>query len=142
MLNKILNLSFIEKLASSKTIKYLFIKIEKSMSYPFLKYSFKKRTGYKLNLNDPRSFNEKICWKKVYDRNPLLPIIADKYKVRDYLTSVLGTEKAKEILIPLIHVTKDPNTIPFESIPDEYIIKTTKRMNCYVLKDKMLIHSC
>ncbi|WP_083914882.1 ATP-grasp fold amidoligase family protein [Alkalispirochaeta alkalica] len=96
---------------------------EKIFGYPQLKRKFKKRTGYTLNLKSPKSFNEKINWKKIHDRNPLLPIVADKYRVRGYLKDVLGEEKANEVLIPLLHVTEDPETIPFDDLPDEYIIK-------------------
>jgi hypothetical protein len=53
--------------------------------------------GYYPNLKNPRSFNEKILWKKVYDRNPLLPIVSDKYRVREYIKEVLGEKDAENI---------------------------------------------
>jgi hypothetical protein len=84
---------------------------------------FHKRLGYPLNLKDPKSFNEKIVWKKINDRNPLLPITTDKYQVRSYIKEVLGEEKAREILIPLLYVTNKPETIPFEKLPPAFIIK-------------------
>ncbi|MCJ7657240.1 MAG: hypothetical protein MUO55_05620, partial [Candidatus Atribacteria bacterium] len=82
-----------------------------------------KEVGYKLNLKNPKSYNEKIVWKKINDRNPLLPITADKYKVRSYIKKVLGEEKVKEILIPLLYVTDQPETIPFERLPSAFIVK-------------------
>lgn len=91
--------------------------------YTIEKKRFYKRLGYKLNLQNPRSFNEKIVWKKIYDRNSLLPITADKHKVRQYLKDTLGEEKANEILIPLLYVTDNPETIPFEELPSNFIIK-------------------
>ncbi|MGI6575368.1 MAG: hypothetical protein ACOX3A_05915 [bacterium] len=56
-------------------------KIDKFTNYSLTKWRFKKKLGYELNLQNPRTFNEKIVWKKLNDRNPLLPIVADKYRV-------------------------------------------------------------
>lgn len=109
----------------------------KVTKYSRLRREFRKRVGYELNLESPKSFNEKICWKKIYDRNPLLPIVADKYKVREYVQSILGDE-ADDILIPLLYVTDDPETIPFDGLPEEYIIKANhgSRTNIIVQKDQ------
>ena len=43
---------------------------------------FKKRTGYDVNIEDPRTHSEYVMRKKYYDRNPLLPLTADKIAVR------------------------------------------------------------
>ena len=113
---------------------YLFIIIQPIMAYSIYfmnkisdykleKNRFYKKTGYKLNLKNPQSFSEKIIWKKIYDRNPLLPITADKYQVRSYIEQVLGKDKAKKILIPLLYVTDKPDTIPFEKLSPPFIIK-------------------
>jgi len=117
---------------------YLFDSLEKTLGYPLLKRQFKKRTGYDLDLDNPQSFNQKINWKKIHDRNPLLPIVADKYRVRDYLRNVLGVEEAEKILIPLLYVTDNPETIPFDDLPDEYIIKANhgSGTNIIVERDK------
>ena len=87
------------------------------------KILFYKKLGYRLNLKNPRSFNEKVVWKKIYNRNPLLPVTVDKYQVRTYLKKILGKEKAEEILIPLLYVTDQPETIPFEKLPSAFIAK-------------------
>jgi len=87
------------------------------------KIKFYKELGYQLNLKNPKSFNEKLIWKKINDRNPLLPVIADKYEVRSYIKEVLGEKGAKEILIPLYFVTEQPATIPFKNLPSAFIVK-------------------
>lgn len=97
--------------------------LEWARGYPELHAFFEARIGYKLNLENPSTFNEKVQWKKLYDRNPLLPVTADKYRVRGYIRSRLGAGRAEQVLIPLLHVTRRPKTIPFDSLPDEYIIK-------------------
>jgi hypothetical protein len=83
---------------------------------------FKERLGYDLNLENPTSFSEKVVWKKIYDRNPILPITADKYLARDYVRRIIGPDSEK-ILVPLLYTTDQPETIPFDDLEDDYIIK-------------------
>jgi len=51
---------------------------------------FENKLGYKCDLENPKSHNEKLMRKKFTDRNPLLQITADKIKVKDYVNEVLG----------------------------------------------------
>jgi hypothetical protein len=74
---------------------------------------FQSRHGYPLNLAHPRSFSEKICWRKIYDRNALLPRVVDKYAVRKYVTETLGQRRAQDVLVPLLFETKEPAEIAF-----------------------------
>lgn len=92
--------------------------------YPALVHSvlsdvFQRKVGYKPNLDSPRTFNEKVQWRKIHDRRPLLVIAVDKYRVRDYVRARIGDE----VLIPLLHVTADPGAIPFASLEPPYIVK-------------------
>lgn len=116
---------------------------EKIFGYPNLKKQFKERLGYDLDLKSPISFNQKLCWKKVNDCNPLLPEAADKYRVREYVQNVLGKKKADQVLIPLLYVTDKPESIPFDSLPGEYIIKATHRsgQNIIVTEEKPINRS-
>ena len=45
--------------------------------------------GYKLNLKKPQTFNEKIQWLKLYDRNPEYTKMVDKYSVKEYVASLI-----------------------------------------------------
>ena len=102
-------------------------------NYKIEKRKFYKVLGYKVNLEKPESFNEKIIWKKIHDRNPLLSITADKYEVRSYIKDVLGEETAKEILIPLLYATNKPKTIPFENLAVPFIIKPNHYSGRYII---------
>jgi hypothetical protein len=102
---------------------YFYDFLNRISNYYLEKKRFYKKVGYPLHLKNPRSFHEKIIWKKIYDRNPLLPITSDKYEVRSYIKEILGEEKAKKILIPILYVTDKPDTIPFERLPSNFIIK-------------------
>ncbi|HPU02027.1 MAG TPA: ATP-grasp fold amidoligase family protein [Bacillota bacterium] len=86
-----------------------------------LRILFRLKTGYKLNLDHPVTYNEKLQWIKLYDKNPLMPICADKYAVRNYVESC----GCAEILNDLIWEGFDPEEIPFDSLPNRFVIKAT-----------------
>ena len=67
----------------------------------------------------PRTFNEKILHRILFDRRPILNRFADKLAVRGYVEERLGPE----ILPKLYHVTEDPFTIPFNDLPDKFVVK-------------------
>jgi len=93
--------------------------------------------GYYPNLKTPQSFNEKILWKKIYDQNPLLTKVSDKYRAREYLIEILGEKEAKKILIPLLYVTDKPETIPFDSLLEECIIKPNHASGKYIFLENI-----
>jgi hypothetical protein len=49
----------------------------------------------KINWKNPKSFNEKIQWRKLYDRKPFYTMCADRFKVRDYVRVDLYSVKNK-----------------------------------------------
>ena len=59
---------------------------------PYLKIQYKAFFGCELNLDKPKTFNEKLQWLKLHDRNPLFTILADKYAIREYIKENLGEE--------------------------------------------------
>ncbi len=91
--------------------------------YALEKRRFKENTGYDLNLENPVTFSDYLVRKKIFDRDPILPILADKYKVRSHIQKVLGVE-AEKYLIPLLWHGKDPKKIPYDKFEGEYIIKS------------------
>ncbi|MDC2889244.1 ATP-grasp fold amidoligase family protein [Psychrosphaera algicola] len=99
----------------------------------FLKKKFKKRLGYKLNLEKPKTFSEKIQWRKIYDRNSLYVVCADKYAVRDYVSEKIG----KRYLVPLIGSYKTANDIDFDNLPNQFVIKASHGSGWNIIvKDK------
>lgn len=57
-----------------------------------LKAQFLRRTGYKLDLENPRTYCEKVQWRKVHDRRLMLPDFADKIGVKFYLLKKIGAD--------------------------------------------------
>ena len=86
-----------------------------------LKLLFRLKQGYKLNLKNPKTFNEKLQWIKLYDKNPLMPKCVDKYTVREYVESV----GCGEILNKLLWQGFNPDDIPFDKLPNKFVIKVT-----------------
>lgn len=86
-----------------------------------LKILFRLKMGKKLNLKNPVSYNEKLQWIKLYDKNPLMPKCCDKFTVREYVKS----RGCGEILNDLLWEGFNPKEIPFESLPDQFVIKVT-----------------
>lgn len=87
----------------------------------YLKILYYSRIGKRLNLKNPTTFNEKLQWLKIYDRNPLYTRLADKYEVRKYIEEKIG----EEFLIPLISVYNSVDEIKFENLPNKFVLKTT-----------------
>lgn len=86
-----------------------------------LKLLFRLKCGYKLNLKNPRTYNEKLQWIKLYDHNPLMPKCCDKYSVREYVES----KGCGDILNSLIWQGFNPSEIPFDELPEKFVIKVT-----------------
>lgn len=86
-----------------------------------LKILFRLKLGYKLNLNYPRTYNEKLQWVKLHDRNPLMPVCCDKYAVRSYVEA----KGCGDILNDLLWEGFDPVEIPFDDLPEQFVIKVT-----------------
>jgi len=87
----------------------------------YLKIKYKLIMGRTLNLKNPKSFNEKLQWLKLYDRNPLYTKMVDKYEVRNLITDTIGNE----YLIPLYGVYNSVTDIDFEKLPNSFVLKTT-----------------
>lgn len=102
--------------------RYVFHKVKNELPDALImKHRYKKRMGKSLNLNRPRTLNEKINWLKLHDRTPLHTQCADKYEVRKYIIEKIG----KSYLVPLYFQTKNPEQILPENIKNfPCIIKT------------------
>lgn len=73
------------------------------------------------NLLFPRTFNEKIVRRNLFDHRPILRQFADKFAVRDYVAKRLGPQ----LLPQLYWVTEDPADIPFDKLPGQFVVKPT-----------------
>ncbi len=78
-------------------------------------------TGRSLDLENPKRFNEKLQWLKLYYRKPVFTTMVDKLAVKDYLAPVIGSQH----IVPLLGVWEHFDEIDFSLLPDCFVLKTT-----------------
>lgn len=120
-----------------KNIKKAAIKLSSILKWVpdavYLKLLYYARTGKKLNLKNPKRFNEKIQWIKIYDHDPLYTMLADKYRVKDYIEKKIGAE----YIIPTLGVWDSFEEIDFDKLPDQFVLKCNHDSGGLVIcKDK------
>lgn len=101
---------------------------------PYLELMYWVKMDHRLDLKNPRTFNEKLQWLKLYNRRPEYTMMADKVLVRDYIAKTLGPE----YLIPLLGVWDDPDEIDFDKLPDRFVLKCNHNsgLGMCICKDK------
>ncbi len=82
---------------------------------------FYRALGYFPDLENPKTFNEKINWLKYNYFNPLENICADKYTAKGYFAQKAG----EEYVIPLLGVWDNVNDIDFSKLPEKVVFKNT-----------------
>ncbi|CEN21905.1 ATP-grasp fold amidoligase family protein [Paraclostridium sordellii] len=97
----------------------------------YIKLLYRSYEGKKLNLENPITFNEKLQWLKLNDRNPLYTQLVDKYNVRRYVEAKLGDK----YLIPLIGVYDNVDEIDFEKLPKSFVLKCTHDSGSVIVCD-------
>ena len=99
--------------------------------YIIIKYKIK--TNKKLDLRNPKSFNEKLQWLKLYDQNPAYIVMADKEAVKKYVASKIGEEH----IVPTIGKWNDVDEINFNELPNQFVLKVNHDSGgIIVCKDK------
>lgn len=99
----------------------------------FLQIMYRRNFHKKLNLKNPQTFNEKLQWLKLYDRNPEYTKMVDKYEVKKYVAEKIG----EEYIIPTLGVWDKFEDIDFDSLPEQFVLKTTHDSGGVVIcKDK------
>jgi hypothetical protein len=99
----------------------------------YLKILFRKKCGYSLDLKNPRTFNEKLQWLKLYGNLERYKDLVDKYEVRKYIAKTIG----EKYLIPLIGVYDKFEDIDFNKLPEQFVLKCTHDSGSVVIcKDK------
>lgn len=99
----------------------------------YLEKIFEARIGKKLNLKNPKTFNEKLQWLKIYDRKPIYTTMVDKFEAKKYVANIIGDE----YIIPTLGVWEKFDDIDFDSLPNEFVLKCTHDSGGLVIcKDK------
>lgn len=106
----------------------------KKEQYPeALKKWYKKKTGLELDLENPKTFSEKIQWLKIYDATEEKAMLSDKYAVREWVKEKIG----EEYLVPIYGAWDSPDEIDFDALPDSFVLKTNHSSSWNIIvKDK------
>lgn len=103
-----------------------------------LKLLFFLKLGYRLDLENPQTFNEKINWIKLYDKNKDKPRCVDKYTVREFVKE----RGCGELLNTLFWQGTNPEEIPFDQLPERFVIKATHGQGMNIIcKDKKSLNT-
>ena len=86
---------------------------------PYIKMRWRAEMGAKLDLENPKTFNEKLQWLKLYYRRPECTMMQDKVREREYVASKIGEEH----IIPLLGVWERTEDIDFDALPDQFVLK-------------------
>ena len=95
------------------------IEIQRLPDKEFLNLNFFLKFHREMDWNNPKTFNEKLQWLKLYDRNPMYTKLVDKVAVKDYVVQIIG----KEYVIPTIAVWNKTCDIDFKNLPEKFVIK-------------------
>lgn len=102
-------------------------------SKTYLKLKYKASTGKKLNLKEPQTFNEKLQWLKLYNKNPIYTTMVDKYEAKKYVAERIG----EEYIIPTLGEWDKFDDIDFDTLPNQFVLKCTHDSGgLFIVKDK------
>src|SRR5260370_28367713 len=98
--------------------------------------NFRERFGRKPNLRNPTTFNEKVVFKMLHDRRPLLTRMADKVHARDYVAEKIGAQ----FLSRIYQVCSSADDIDCHNLPPSFVIKRNLggSMNIFVRNNSSL----
>jgi hypothetical protein len=86
-----------------------------------------------INLTHPRKLNEKILWTEYNTDGQMRTRLTDKYEVRKFVEQ----KGYKETLVPLLGVYDKAEEIPFDELPEKFVLKATHGCDMnYLCTDK------
>ena len=87
----------------------------------FINLCYKSVFNKEVDFNSPKTFNEKIQWLKLYDRNSEYFDLVDKYRAKSIVAEKIGAQ----YVVPTLGVWDDFNDIVFDELPDRFALKCT-----------------
>lgn len=103
---------------------------------PYLKFVYRCQLNKKLNLDPPQTFNEKLQWLKLHDHKDYYHKVVDKAEIKELVSKHIGSN----YIIPTIGVWDTVEEVPFENLPDQFVIKCTHDSGSVIVcrnKDKL-----
>lgn len=91
--------------------------------------TFRKTHGRNPNLENPKSFSEKLLWSSLNYRDDRFVRFADKYLVRKHVAEVIG----EEYLIPIYDVFEDIKQMNISNYPNKFVLNATHGSNMILI---------
>lgn len=120
-LRRITDLKFCYEWILAKIERYKWNHLDSLSDRDFLKLIYKEKVGKDLNLRNPRTYNEKLNWMKLYDHNPVYCKLVDKYEAKFFVKEKIG----EQYIIPTIGVWDSFDDIDFSKMPESFVLKCT-----------------
>lgn len=99
----------------------------------YIQLQYFKHFGRFVNFNEPTTFNEKLQWLKLNDRNDIYTMLVDKYRVKDFVREKLG----EDYIVPTIAAYDDPDEINMDNLPERFVLKWNHDSGSVIIcKDK------
>lgn len=98
-----------------------FIKGDVEKDKKYLKILYKFMMKKECDFDRPKTYNEKLQYLKLYNRNPLYTKLVDKYEVKEYVKNIIG----EEYIIPTLGVWESFDEIDFKKLPEQFVLKCT-----------------
>ena len=77
----------------------------------YLKIMYRIQMGEKLNLKNPKTYNEKLQWLKIHNRKPVYTVMVDKYAAKDFIAEKVG----RQYVVPTLGVWEKFEEIDFDA---------------------------
>lgn len=125
-----------QRLKVIKRIKKMEVISEKEYN-KLIEEEYLKVLGHSLNWNNLQTYTEKMQWEKIYDKNPMKSVLADKYSVREWVENRIGND----YLIPLLGHWERFDDIDFSLLPTQFVLKTNHGTGTnLIVKDKQKLN--
>lgn len=100
------------------------------------KFLYQRAMGRKLDFSNPKTYNEWVCWLQFYSDTRLWTTLADKYRVRRWIS-----DKGLGEYLPTLYATFDSvKDINFEKLPNQFVLKSNNGCgDVIIVKDKTKI---
>lgn len=86
-----------------------------------IEQQWKLHMDYPLDLDNPKTLNEKLQWLKLHDHKAIYHKMSDKYEMKQVIKDTWGVEYA----IPTIALYEHVSEIDWDQLPNQFVIKCT-----------------
>lgn len=105
-----------------KSYKKILVRLFTILPDPlYIKMVYYIKMKRKINLRNPKSYNEKLNWLKLHDRKIQYKKIVDKFEAKKYVAGLIG----EKYIIPTYGMWNHFDDIDFSALPEQFVLKTT-----------------